>query len=70
MSPELPNTLYMLIVTNFKVAIKADREVINLNDIDTGREWLKVSVYFMQHHAMKAWPPGDISPCIITSALN
>ena len=69
-SPELPNKLYMLIVTKLKVAIKADREGINLNDIDTGRERLKVSVFFMQHHTMKAWPSGDISPCIITSALN
>jgi len=43
----LPNTLYMLIVKKLKEAIKANREGININDIDTGREWLKLSVLQM-----------------------
>jgi hypothetical protein len=45
-----------------KEAIKTNREGINVTDIDTGREWLKLSVYFIQHHTMKAWRCGGISP--------
>lgn len=60
----------MLIVKKLKEAVKVNREGININDIETGREWLKLSVYFMQHHAMKAWRCGGISPWIITSALS
>jgi len=61
----------MLIVKKIEGSNKGEqRRYKCVNDTDTGKGWLKLSVYFMQHHAMKAWRCGGVSPCIITSALN
>lgn len=67
-SPALSNTLYTLIVKKLKAAVKAEREDINMNGIDAGKEWLKLSLYLLKHHAIKAW--GCVVVCILTSALN
>jgi hypothetical protein len=45
----------MLIVKKLKEAIQVDREDVNTNGIDAGKEWLKLSLYLIKHHAIKAF---------------